>query len=545
MKLCLSVFILLNVVSFSWASSSLKVVPTPQKIELEDGSAVLSNDWGILLDQTDGKNLFTAKYMGDKINDQFGLILSLEDTTRPYKKNHIILGKITDPELKRIGDEGYVLTVSPNVISISGNTSKGIFYGVQTLCQIIKKESGKTIIPSLKIVDYPKIKIRAIHFSGIKPDKIKEEIDKIAQLKYNTAIIESQAYFNLSRGNDRELMEEIFGYARERYIEPIPEVLSFSSAEGILIKDPYTVEGIRIEDKNFIFINNVAQPKDAEDNILINVIRDGEDKIVIKSKDGRKTYSEGKDYKVIDGQISFPFRPNAAPTQIARTPDSQIKDGEEVLVSYTYFENKPSFNFPNSTITYCPSTERTYKIMFETIKNVLEILEPAYISIGHDEIRGINRDNRCRKRNLSNAELLADDINKLYDICKNIDPDVNVLMWNDMLNPYYNGGNADFEVQYEGLSGETYSAIDMIPNDIILMTAAYDPNKSFCLKSCDFFDSKEFKYFVAGWNNKRNILEWSEIAKQRSNCLGIIETTWYDWEGNFENIKYAAEVSWH
>ncbi len=545
MRFCLAVIILMSMGPLSSASGPITVTPTPREIELKGGSTVLSNDWGILLDQKDIKNMLTARYLADKINDRFGLILNLEDMARPNKKNHIILSKLTGQGPNNTGEEGYVLIVSDGSISILANTQKGIFYGMQTLCQLIKKEANSVTVPLLKIVDYPKIKIRAVHFSGIKPDKIKEEIEKIAQLKYNTAIIESQAYFSLGQSENRELMEEIFRYARELYIEPIPEVLSFSSAQGILVKDPYSVEGIRNENKKFKFINDIAWPEEGKDGSLVNVIRDGEDEITVRSMDGKKIYIEGKDYKVIDGQISFPFRSNAAPTQITRTPDSEIKEGEEVLISYTYFENKPSFNFPDCTITYCPSTKRSYNVMTETIENVLNILRPSYISIGHDEIRGMNRDNRCRKRNLSNAELLADDINKLYNICKSIDPDVNILMWNDMLNPYYNGGNANFEVQYEGLPGETYPAIDLVPKDIILMTAAYDPNKSFCLKSCDYFDSKQFRYFVAGWNNKQNIAEWSEIAKQRSNCLGIIETTWYDWEGNFDNIKYAAEVSWH
>lgn len=558
MNLCLAVFILMTIGPLSLASNSVTVIPSPQQIELKDGTAVLSNDWGILLDQADEKNLFTARYLEDKINGQFGIFLSLEDTSLPYKKNHIVLGKLTDSRLKKfigidensvgyekIGEEGYVLTVSPNGISILGNTPKGIFYGVQTLRQLVKKEGNNILIPSLKIVDYPKIKIRAVHFSGVKPDKIKEQIDKIAQLKYNTAIIESQAYFNLNRGENRELMEGIFDFARELYIEPIPEILSFGSAQGILVKDPYTVEGILVENESFIFVGNVAKSIKPTQHSLVNVVRDREDEIVVKSNDQKKTYVEGRDYKVINGRISFPFRPNAVPTQLMRTSESEIKDGEEVLVSYTYFENKPSFKFPDSTITYCPSTKRTYKVMSRVIENVLEMLKPAYISIGHDEIRGINRDNRCRKRNLSNAELLADDINKLYDFSKSIDPGVNILMWDDMLNPYYNGGNANFETQYEGLPGETYPAIELIPNDIILMTAAYDPNKNFCLKSCNFFASKGFKYLVAGWKNKQNIFEWSEIAKQRGSCLGIIDTTWYDWEGNMDAIKYAVEVSWH
>ncbi|MDD5072263.1 MAG: beta-N-acetylhexosaminidase [Candidatus Omnitrophica bacterium] len=545
MRFFLEVIILISMIPTSSASGPVSVTPTPQEIEMKGGAAVLSNDWSIVLDQKDSKNALTARYLADKINDRFGLILNLEDVAHPNKKNHIVLSKLSGQEHNNIGEEGYVLIASDGNISISANTQKGIFYGMQTLCQLIKKEANNITVPLLKIVDYPKIKIRAVHFSGIKPDKIKEEIEKIAQLKYNTAIIESQAYFSLGQSENRELMEEIFRYARELYIEPIPEVLSFSSAQGILVGDPYSVEGIRNENKKLKFINDIAQPEESTVGPLVNVIRDGEDEIIVRSADGKKVFSEHKDYKVIDGQISFPFSSSAVPTQIMRIQDGEIENGEEVLVSYTYFENKPSFNFPDCVATYCPSTERTYNVMTETIGNVLNILRPSYISIGHDEIRGMNRDNRCRKRNLSNAELLADDVIKLFNICKSVNPDVNVLMWNDMLNPYYNGGNADFEVQYGGLPGETYPAIDWIPKDVILMTAAYDPNKSFCLKSCDYFDSKQFNYLVAGWNNKQNIAEWSEIAKQRSNCLGIIETTWYDWEGNFENIKYAAEVSWH
>lgn len=557
MRPCLAIVILVSINSFCFASASVTVVPTPQEIELEDGAAVLSNDWGILSDWTDEGISFIARYLDDKINDQFGILLSLENITQPRKKNHIILGKLTESKLKqfigvdrndvdyeKIGEEGYLLTVSPNAISILANSSKGIFYGVQTLRQIIKEEGGKTIVPSLKIVDYPKVKIRAVHFSGVKPDKIKEELDKIAQLKYNTVIIESQAYFNLDRGNDRDLMEDIFSYARDFYIEPIPEVLSFSSAQGVLTKDPHTAEGIRVENKNFRFVNDIAKPEDIKGS-LVNIIRDGEDEIVVKSKDEKKTYAEGRDYKVVNGGISFPFSLNAVPTQILRVPAGGIEEGEEVLVSYTYYENKASYKYPDCVTPYCPSTERTYKIMFEVIENIVEILRPNYLSIGHDEIRGINRDNRCRKRGLSNAEILAEDVTKLYDFSKNIAPDIKILMWSDMLNPYYNGGNVNFQLQYGGPSGATFSAIDLIPKDIILMIAAYDPDKKFCLKSCDFFDSRRFKYFAAGWKNKQNILEWSEIAKQRENCLGIIDTTWYDWEGNIDAIKYAAEVSWH
>lgn len=558
-KLHLIGYILIAFDSFCLAADSVAVIPTPQFIELKNKEIILSDNWSVVLDKMNEQDFFTAEYLTQKINNRHGIFLNLEDikATRKNSNNYIILGKIDTQKTKEfiteedkayfvnMGEEGYFLDISSNRISILGNTSKGTFYGIQTLLQLIKEKDSKIVIPAVKIIDYPKVKMRAVHFSGVNPEKIKGQLDRISQLKYNTAIIETQSYFYLNRSEERSRMEEIFRYARKRFIEPIPELQSFGASGPVVTKDPFAVEGIRIEDEPFRFIGNLAKPIIPTDHSLVNVIIDGEDKVIVKSKNRSRVYIEGKDYKIIKGPISYPFRLNNTPTQIMKTADSDIKENEEVFISYTYFENKASYKCPDSTILYCPSTERTYKIMFDAIENVIEILHPDYLSIGHDEIRGINRDNRCRKRNLSNAEILAEDINKLYDFSKSINPDIKILMWSDMLNPYDNGGNANFQLVYDGLPGETAPASDLISKDMIIMLWRYDPDRNFLVKSSDYFESKQFKYLVAGWNNKQNIFEWAKIAKERTDCLGIIVTTWHNWEGNIEAIKYTAEVSWH
>ncbi|MFH1855700.1 MAG: glycoside hydrolase family 20 zincin-like fold domain-containing protein [Candidatus Omnitrophota bacterium] len=553
--------ILIIIGLFSAVADSAELIPLPRLIEFKNGEVFLSNKWSIVLDESNEKSLFVGKYLLRQINVRCGIILKLEDVNSPHQKtNCIILDKIDGQKSKdfitgknkiyfsSIGDEGYLLDISPNSINILGNTSRGIFYGTQTFIQLLggnKEKDGVVAVTAVKIIDYPKVKMRAVHFSGVNPDKIKEQLDKISQLKYNTAIIETPSYFSLSRSESRSRMEEIFRYARERFIEPIPELQSFGASGPVLRKDPFAVEGIRIENEPYKFINNLATPLIPTSHSLVNLIIDGADQVIIQSSDEKNLYAEGKDYKIVEGPVSYPFKLNNMPSQIMKTADSAIKDNEEVLISYTYFENKASYKNADCTIPYCPSSERTYKIMFDSIKNVIEVLKPNYLSVGHDEIRGINRDKRCRERGLSNAEILADDISKLYYFSKTIDPHVKMLIWSDMLNPYDNGGNANFQLQYGGLPGVTAPAIDLIPKDIIIMLWRYDPDRNFLMKSADYFETKQFEYFVAGWNNKQNLLEWSQIAKKRINCLGIIVTTWYDWEGNFDIIKYTAEISWH
>ncbi len=539
---CISTLLLLGVAAVSYAADPIKAFPAPQKVETGEGSAVISDNWGIIQDMKDEDNCRLSAYLSDRISDQFGLVLKLDGAAGARKEHRICFGKPEVKELSSSVKEGYVLKVSPGNIEILSNTPRGAFYGIQTLCQLVSEDKGKVYVPLCKITDYPAIGIRAVHFSGINPEKVKEQIEKVARLKYNMVIIESQVYFDLGQGENRVMMEDIFRFARERYLEPVPEVLSFASAQGIISQDPYSAEGIRVENREFQFVGDFARPVDGQP--FANVIRDGSDEILVKSKDRKNTYAEGYDYEVKLAIPRFPFKAGTSPAGITRIPSGRIGEGESISVSYTYIENKPSFDLPDSSQTYCPSSERTYDIMSKTLQNVMSILKPKYISIGHDEIRGMNRDKRCRDRNMSNAQILAEDVNRLYGIIKNIDEEVQVLMWNDMLNPYYNGGDPAFNSKYEGMPGEAYAAIDYIPDDIILMTAAYDPDRSFCIKSSDFFDSKQFKYLVAGWKNKRNISDWAGIARGRKNCLGIIETTWYDWEGNFDNIKYAAEASW-
>ena len=108
------------------------------------------------------------------------------------------------------------------------------------------------------------------------------------------------------------------------------------------------------------------------------------------------------------------------------------------------------------------------------------LLRPKYISIGHDDIYGMCRDSRCRKRNITIEKLFAEDINKLHDYIHTIDPSIRMMLWDDMLNPWHTGGINDFQMHYGGAPGKTSEAIQLIAKDILLMSWWYaedDPQR--------------------------------------------------------------------
>ncbi len=88
--------------------------------------------------------------------------------------------------------EGYHLLITKRNILIEANDNRGLFYGVQTLRQLLTIKSDKQSeikIPAVEIYDYPKFKWRGLnldccrHFMS--KEFIKRYIDLLAFQKMN------------------------------------------------------------------------------------------------------------------------------------------------------------------------------------------------------------------------------------------------------------------------------------------------------------------------------------------------------------------------
>jgi hypothetical protein len=475
--------VLIFFINFMFVNScfpgKINVVPAPQSIKIKNFTTQIRSDWTIITDIPDEESPFLSSYLNGEFQKKIGISLNIGKCPAFPSKNYIFLVTAKSNQIKQVfenqnldaldsvGEEGYILDIFDNSISIVANNRKGIFYGIQTLLQLTNGSRQDAYINAATIIDYPKIKKRGIHFSGPDIRNMKEYLDKMAYLKLNVAIIESQDYFDLINKDKDMIYENIFEYARKRNIEPIPELASFGTGTPVLEKDPLAAEGIFLRDIKFKFLNGEARSENPAQFRLINVIKGGNCDIQVKSAKTGEIYREGTDYIVIKGELKFPYSPDNFPTRILQKNGGRIRNGENVLVSYDYVENKCASWAPWS-IPYCPSYEGTYEIMSQAIEETIDRLHPSYLSIGHDEIRGMNRDSRCIKRNLTNAQLLGYDINRLYSIARSIDEKITLLMWSDMLDPLYNGGKDHYQIEYGGKKGRTASAIDLIPKDIIV-----------------------------------------------------------------------------
>ncbi|MCL3781494.1 glycoside hydrolase family 20 [Prolixibacteraceae bacterium JC049] len=149
--------------------------------------------------ETGGKCKITSSYVLDvkSLSKSFQKIAgsTLEEATswkfKVKTANSNVISFRLNNGLNQLGDEGYQLESNGKGISVEAKTETGLFYGLQSLTQLINthKESGTIAIPNVKIEDQPNYKWRAFMLDEARFFKGKEEVkkllDEMAYLKMN------------------------------------------------------------------------------------------------------------------------------------------------------------------------------------------------------------------------------------------------------------------------------------------------------------------------------------------------------------------------
>ena len=196
-----------------------------------------------------------GQYLADKLNPSTGFDLQVVSTTMAPSSGGIYLTLINDQQL---GDEGYELRITDELLTLVAQAPAGLFRGIQTLRQLLpaKIESstpqvGPWEIPTGVIRDYPSYPWRgamldvARHFFSV--EDVKRYIDLISYYKINVLHlhlsddqgwrIEIKAWPNLTvHGGSTQVgagkggfytqqqYAELVAYASARYITIVPEI---------------------------------------------------------------------------------------------------------------------------------------------------------------------------------------------------------------------------------------------------------------------------------------------------------------------------------
>ena len=236
----------------AWAASDLSIVPVPVKMEAGNGTFTITSDTVVVADEA---SAMTARQLVDYLKPAMGFALNVMRTAPADAKAIITLTQ--DPGLSQLGKEGYRLVVKPKSIKISAADQAGLFYGVQTLRQLLPtsvfasapvKDTAWTV-PCVTIEDQPRFAWRGLMLDSGHDFQRKEFvlrfIDLMAVHKFNlfhwhltdlgTWSIEIKEWPKLldpaTHGTGvkpghytQDEIREVVRYAAERHITILPEI---------------------------------------------------------------------------------------------------------------------------------------------------------------------------------------------------------------------------------------------------------------------------------------------------------------------------------
>ena len=314
----------------------IDVIPMPRSVEYHSGNFTISPETKFYTNlSAESRQALTDYLEGTAL----GSVPFAESATG----NNGIELNLCDSSIVT-GNEAYRIEIDKKGIRLSASTETGIFYGLQTLLQLLNNSDNKTL-PALTINDSPRFPYRGLHLDVSRHFFDKEFVKKQ---------LDAMAYFKMNR-------------------------LHWHLTDGA---------GWRIEIKKYPRLTSFAawRPFDKLNDWWV----------------GGRTFCEQDDPRAVGGYYTQDdireVVAYAAERHITIIPEIEMPGhSEEVLATYPELScsGKPYVN-----ADFCIGTEKTFEFLENVLLEVIDLFPSEYIHIGGDEASKSSWKTcpRCQKR---------------------------------------------------------------------------------------------------------------------------------------------------
>ncbi|GAA4280459.1 hypothetical protein GCM10022260_08800 [Gaetbulibacter aestuarii] len=304
---------------------------------------------------------FEGNFLAQLLRQQTGVSIPFDT-----QKNGNILLKL-DSSIQN--KEAYILSIQPEIIIISGKTSAGIFYGIQSLCQLISNQNETITIPATLIKDKPRFAYRGMHLDVARhffpPEFIKRYIDFLALHKMNR--------FHWHLTDDQGWRIEIKKY---------PKLTDIGGWRNGTIKGHFP--GTTNDNQRYGGFYSQKEIKD-----IIGYAASRHITIIPEIELPGHSSAAIAAYPFLS---CFPKEPTIIPNNmISKVSKIQQNEGQPKIVQETW----GVFND-----VYCAGKEETFTFVENVLLEVMDLFPSKYIHIGGDECPKGNwkRCPQCQKR---------------------------------------------------------------------------------------------------------------------------------------------------
>lgn len=179
------------------------VIPIPQKVEFKGGDFEIGSGWRLQLGQGVKPDDVAVESLKEGLATRHGITLETRGRGNAIdlvvQPGSVEIGQAADKNKQALEEQTYRLELAGSGIKITANAPTGLFYGVETLVQLVKHADGKLWLPQATITDWPDLEQRNIYWDDNhhldRMEVLKEALKQAAFYKINGFVIKLNDHF--------------------------------------------------------------------------------------------------------------------------------------------------------------------------------------------------------------------------------------------------------------------------------------------------------------------------------------------------------------
>jgi hexosaminidase len=231
------------------------LIPEPQQVEFKGGDIELDESWRIQPASGVKPDDVAVESLKADLKDRDGIALATRGPGKAIElkvqPGSVEIGQATDKEKQSLEEQAYRLEIAKSGIKIAANAPTGLFYGVETLVQLVMRADGKLWLPAATITDWPDVRLREIfwdeqmhldHF-----DVLKQAVRRAAFFKLNGFVLRLNGHFEYASAPalvdpyalSPDQLQELTDYGLHYHVQVIPYVDGPAHVNWILERQEY------------------------------------------------------------------------------------------------------------------------------------------------------------------------------------------------------------------------------------------------------------------------------------------------------------------